>query len=812
MASTDDRRGTDGAGGGAAGGSAGGSAGGPANRLAGETSPYLLQHAHNPVDWRPWGPEAIEEARARDVPIFLSIGYSTCYWCHVMERESFESERIAALLNPRFVPVKVDREERPDLDELYMAATVLMNGHGGWPMSVFLEPDTLRPFWCGTYFPAEASPAMGGRPTFPQVLDAMSGAYAGQRENVRSQGAEVARAVEEHLAGAQASADLGQEQVADAVSGLLRSLDRVHGGFGGAPKFPQPVFLDFLLDARARADETTREAIDGAVRLTLDRMACGGVRDQVGGGFHRYSVDAHWLVPHFEKMLYDNAQLAAVYARSAAAYGDAEYARIARSTIDYVLWEMLDDGGAFHSAQDAEVDGREGLNYLWTKGEVEAALTGEGDAAFAVEVYGLAEGPNFKDPHHPGEPARNVLRLADRPEKLAAKRGETTEVFLARLGRVNAALLAARNTRRQPRLDDKVLTAWNGLMIAAMAVAARELAEPAYLAAAERAADFVMRTMIGSDGAGGQRLLRSYRAGVAKTPAFLEDHAFLAQALLEIARSLPERARGARVGQARLVMDLAREAFFDEATGAIYDTREGEADLFLRTRSTHDGAVPSGHSATLHALLDLAELTGVDAFRARAVAALATISGQVAGAPLGTVNAVRALLRMLLAGEDHAAALRSVGGTPRPRPGLALAADEALGAVEIYASVDRVAVGSDAPASLTIVVKIAEGYHVAAANPGDVAQGVMSLIPFRVGIAHGTGVAAYAAYPDGEAFGGPPAGPILVYRGTFELTVALEAAGAWTGRPLLTVTYQPCTDDACLAAATVELDIAIDRA
>ncbi|VAX41454.1 Uncharacterized protein YyaL, partial [hydrothermal vent metagenome] len=348
------------------------------NRLSREMSPYLLQHAHNPVAWWPWGEEAFAEARRRDVPIFLSIGYSTCYWCHVMERESFEHAEIAALLNECFVCIKVDREERPEVDNLYMAATQVSTGRGGWPMSLFLEPEQLRPFYCGMYFPAEAKPGMQG-PTFPQLLEGMAGAWAEQREGVVQQAAQIAEAVREHLAGgagaAGAPVPVGSRDVERAVERLLAGFDQVHGGFGAAPKFPQTVYAEFLLDAREQVSEpTTREAIDRVVRASLDAMAIGGIRDHVGGGFHRYATDAAWTVPHFEKMLYDQALLARLFVRAAAVYDDAEYKRVVREILEFVLREMTSTAGGFFSAQDAEVDGREGLNYLWTPTQIAEVL------------------------------------------------------------------------------------------------------------------------------------------------------------------------------------------------------------------------------------------------------------------------------------------------------------------------------------------------------------------------------------------------------------------------------------------------------
>jgi uncharacterized protein len=772
------------------------------NRLVHQTSPYLLQHAHNPVDWWPWCDEAFEEARRRNVPVFLSIGYSTCYWCHVMERESFENDDIAAQLNRDFVPIKVDREERPDVDEVNMAATVKMTGRGGWPMSVFLEPTQRRPFWCGTYFPP--TPARG-MPSFPQILASLAKAWQDQRDAIEQQSEEVAQAVREHLAAQRPPAQLGQEQVALAVQALLKIFDRTNGGFGTAPKFPQPVFLEFLLDARERAgDDSTADAIDQALRRTLDKMACGGIHDHVGGGFHRYAVDAYWLVPHFEKMLYDNAQLARVYARAARWFGDPFYEQVARNTLAYVQREMTHKDGGFFSAQDAEVDGREGLNYLWTPQEIRAALTDDpGDADFALHVYGLDQGPNFKDPHHPDEPARNVLRLEDRPERLAPRFNIPPETFNERLASINQRLYAARQTRKQPRLDDKVLAAWNGLMIGAFASAAREFEDPKLLVPAQKATDFILSRMTDSAGEGGERrLLRSWREGKATTPAFLEDHSFLIHGLLELRRADPTSA--SHLERAQALLGLAQAAFFDQ-TGAMYDTRDNATDLFVRTRSTHDGATPAGISVMLHDLLDLAELAGNAAHRTEALQSVITISSAISENPVGTINSTRALLRLLLT-DDGGGATARLGAVPAAPPPQRSAAD--LLPVEIYASLDRVSVAEDKPAELSLIIKIQTGYHVPAANPGD-SQAARAPIPFRVGIVNGAGVVAYADYPRGQPYGDPP---IDAYQGQFELPIALEREGNWSGRPLLSVTYQACTDTECLAPVTVELDIAIDAA
>ncbi|MCB9845882.1 MAG: thioredoxin domain-containing protein [Phycisphaeraceae bacterium] len=771
-----------------------------ANRLSKETSPYLLQHAHNPVDWHPWGPEAFALARERGVPIFLSIGYSTCYWCHVMERESFESEAIARLMNEKFVCVKVDREERPDVDDIYMASTMIMTGRGGWPMSCFLEPARLRPFWCGTYFPPEARQGMHG---FPQVLDAMSRAWAEQREQVNEQAEAVARAVREQLATRQTPTPVGHAEVEQAVGALLTSLDRTNGGFGGAPKFPQPVFLDLLASARARAgDEETRAALDHALRFTLDRMAIGGMRDQVAGGFHRYSVDAFWTIPHFEKMLYDNAQLAATYARAAEQYDDSYYRRVARETLDYVLREMtLEHEGqpaAFFSAQDAEVDGREGLNYLWTPAEVREVLD-EADADFIIEIYGLGQGPNFQDPHHPDQPPSSVLRLADRPDRLAEARGLTSEAFNLRLARLNSKLYEARSRRKQPRRDDKVLASWNGLMIAALAEASRVLNDRRYLDAASNAAGFILSNMVLDDAT----LLRSWRAGKARTTGFLEDYALVIKGLVSLHRArlaLGEvKARSKQLDTALRLLDRARALFGDVDAPGFFDTRADQPDLFVRTRTTHDGALPSGSSVMLHNLIDLYEITQEGTYLEQAIDALRALSPAIKASPIGTSCATLGLLRLLakdVAAFDGMSQERSAKAPPAKQ---APAGGES---VEVYASEDRLQVGQGKPAELRVRVTVPEGQHILAADPGPGGGGLM---PMRLGIVGGSGVFAYADYPAGAPYGQRQ--ELRVYKGAIELRVALERQGPWIGRPRLAVQFQACTERECLPPKVVELGV-----
>jgi uncharacterized protein YyaL (SSP411 family) len=770
------------------------------NRLARESSPYLLQHAHNPVDWYPWGEEAFAEARRRDVPIFLSVGYSTCYWCHVMERESFEDEATAKVMNSRFVCVKVDREERPEVDELSMAATVTFTGRGGWPTSVFLEPHGLRPFFAGTYFPPVER---HGMPPFTRVLEALSNAWADRRDEVLDQAAAIAEAVTQQLSAPTDPVALGPRHAQTAVAALLQTFDRADGGFGGAPKFPQPIFLEFLLDARERADEATRAAIDTAVRHTLDRMAVGGVRDHLAGGFHRYSVDRFWTVPHFEKMLYDQAQLAHAYARAAEAYDDASYRGVAAAVCDDVLRHFSPPGdpGAhgFYAAIDAEVDHREGLNYLWTPDEVNEVLSPE-DAAFARAVYGLDHPANFQDPHHPHEPARWVLRLEQRTDRLALAMGTSPEAFTNRLAAINAALLTHRMTRKQPGTDDKVLAAWNGLMIAGLVKVAEVL--PAregrgLYEAAAHAARFILDHMR-SPGGG---LLRSSRLGRASVQAPLEDHAFVVQGLLALARST-------LAGDDSFLPDavaLSEHAIrvFGDGHGGFFDTPADRPDLFVRARSIHDGATPSAVGVMLHNLLDLHAMTGEDQWLDQAVALLASVSGSVDAAPLGALNPVRAVLRMMELGEAMD------GRYTFSQEQAALVRPPAAAPVRVLADTEEVIVSTDAPGSFRVALEIQPGYHIVAANPG--AAG-LKLVPLRVGLTRGSGVAVYADYPPGDAFGVEGVGEILVHHGRVELLVVLEhqpGVGASPGTPVLGVSYQACTDTECSPPRTVELEIAV---
>jgi hypothetical protein len=568
------------------------------NRLIRETSPYLLQHAHNPVDWYPWGEEALARAKAEDKPILLSIGYSACHWCHVMERESFENESVAALMNRSFVNIKVDREERPDLDDIYMAATLALNGgQGGWPMTVFLTPDQ-RPFFAGTYFP----PADGfGRPGFSTLLTHIAETWERRRDDLVAQ----ADALTAHLreqAGTAPAGSVGEEQIRAAVRELEAGFDATYGGFGRAPKFPPATQLCLLLRHHRRTGDA---AVLNMVTKTLDCMAQGGMYDQIGGGFARYSTDDRWFVPHFEKMLYDNALLAKAYLEGYQVTGNPFFGRIAREILDYILREMTDPAGGFCSATDADSEGEEGKFFVWTPSEVEALL-GPEEGGRLCAYYDITDEGNWEGKSIPHTP-RSV-------ERVASRLGIAAEALRASLDTGRAQLYEARRKRVPPGLDDKILTAWNGMMVGAMAEGSRILGEACYLAAASRAADFLLATLRRPDG----RLLRTHRKGTAHLDAYLEDYAFLAEGLLDLyeaggdARYLREAARLAE----RIVAD------FGEDGGGFYDTARDHEALIVRHKDGADGAIPSANAVAASVLARLsAHLVRPD-LRERAVSAI----------------------------------------------------------------------------------------------------------------------------------------------------------------------------------------------
>lgn len=589
----------------------------PANRLAAETSPYLLQHARNPVDWFPWGPDALARAKLLDRPIFLSIGYAACHWCHVMERESFEDEATAAVLNAHFVPVKVDREERPDLDQLYMGAVQAMTGQGGWPMSVFLTPDG-RPFFGGTYFP---DTPRHGMPSFRQVLEGVRQAWTTQRTQVEEAGSRLVAALVDAQRAAPADGEVPPATVlAEAAAGIEASFDAVHGGWGRAPKFPQPMTVALLLRRHLVTGDARPLEI---ARASLDAMAAGGIRDQLGGGFHRYATDERWLVPHFEQMLYDNAQLARVYLHAWALTGDEAYREVATGTLDYLLRELRTDDGGFAASQDADTNGEEGATFVWTAAEVREAL---GDAAplFAA-AYGVTDAGNWE--------GRTILSRVRGDAELAERFGLDAGDVRARLATARAVLHDRRRRRPQPARDDKVLAGWNGLAIGALADAARLLAahdgeEAApYREAAIGAAEAVLGGLLGADG----RLRRSWKDGRASADGVLEDHALLAEGLLALYEAThDERWFRASAGLADAMLDR-----FADPAGGFYDTAADGETLIVRPRDLQDNAVPSGNAMAVTVLLRLGALTGTGRYLAAAERALALVGPYLARYPTG---------------------------------------------------------------------------------------------------------------------------------------------------------------------------------
>ncbi|MDQ6766064.1 MAG: thioredoxin domain-containing protein, partial [Verrucomicrobiota bacterium] len=594
------------------------SAGARRNQLAQEKSPYLLQHADNPVDWMPWGEAAFLKARAEDKPIFLSIGYSTCHWCHVMAHESFEDNATAEIMNREFVNIKVDREERPDVDRVYMTFVQATTGHGGWPMSVWLTPE-LKPFVGGTYFPPEDR---YGHPGFKRVLERIAGAWRQDRAKIAEQGTRIIEALNESAMHQEASGEsLGAGTLDAAYLQIARSYDAHEGGFGGAPKFPRPVTLNFLLRmyARDRAGATGRNALEMTL-LTLRKMAAGGMHDHLGGGFSRYSVDAFWHVPHFEKMLYDQAQLASVYLDAFQITHDAQYANVARDVLDYVRREMTAPEGGFYSAEDADSiiehgkpEHAEGAFYVWTNEEIERALGSSAELfAFHYGVERNGNAPAGADPH--GEFAgKNILikrhSIAESAEQFSTTQERVRELLTA----ARATLFALRAKRPRPHLDDKIITGWNGLMISAFARAAQVLDDADYLAAAEGAARCV-RTHLYDDAR--KTLVRNYRGGRSAVDGFADDYAFVIQGLLDLYEASfdIEWLRFALVLQ-----DTQDRLFYDPQAGGYFSVTGNDPSILLRMKEDNDGAEPAASSVAALNLLRLAQIRSDDHLRERAV-------------------------------------------------------------------------------------------------------------------------------------------------------------------------------------------------
>jgi uncharacterized protein YyaL (SSP411 family) len=597
------------------------------NRLASEKSPYLLQHAHNPVDWQPWDEQAFAKARSEDKPIFLSVGYSTCHWCHVMERESFESAEIAALLNRHFVPIKVDREERPDVDRIYMHFVQASTGSGGWPMSVWLTPD-LKPFFGGTYFPPENR---YGRAGFATLLERLAEAWKSDRDAILESAQKVIEQLEQQASVSSGGRKPDQAALESGFNIFRRTFDSRYGGFGEAPKFPRPSVHNFLLRYYSR---TQNEEAAQMVLATLRAMAKGGMNDQLGGGFHRYSVDEKWFVPHFEKMLYDQAQLAISYLEAFQITADQGYASIARQIFDYVQRDMTDRAGGFFSAEDAdsvidpahpEIKG-EGAYYIWSQSEIES-VAGQPAAKWFAYAYGVEEGGNVHNDPHEEFTGENILYQAHTIEDTARHFERPFEEVQAAVLQVERKLLEARSQRVPPHLDDKILTAWNGLMISAFARGGAILNEPRYADSARRAARFVIERMYNPETG---ILLRRFREDEAAIPGFLDDYAFFTQALLDLYEAQFDPLDLELAGR---LSDKMLELFEDGANGAFFSTGPDDASLVMRIKEDYDGAEPSGNSVAVLNLLRLAQMTGNPRYRESADKALEAFASRINTTP-----------------------------------------------------------------------------------------------------------------------------------------------------------------------------------
>ncbi len=751
------------------------------NRLVLETSPYLRQHAHNPVDWFPWGEEAFERARAEDKPVFLSIGYSTCHWCHVMERESFDNVEVARLMNELFVCVKVDREQRPDIDDIYMTAVHVTRQRGGWPMSSFLLPDR-RPFFGATYFPPGQ---------FVDLMRQVESAWRERRDELETSAARIADLVRRITAARGASKNLGRAVIGEAVQVLVASTDRVHGGFGAAPKFPNETNLLLLLEEALRTGD--RAPLDAAL-LSLRAMARGGLHDQVGGGFHRYSVDGRWLVPHFEKMLYNQAHLLRAYALAYRLTGDPLLARVARETANYVLRDMTSPRGAFHSATDADseaADGEsvEGEFFAWTKEQMRQALDPD-DADLAVRLFGVTEAGNFEH--------RNILFLDRALDESAADLGLPLDELLDRLDAIRERLYRVRERRPHPLRDDKVLTSWNGMMIRALAEAAEALSEPSWVEAAARAADFVWRHNRRDDGG----LWRVWLDGEASTPGLVQDYAHLVHAFVALHDATSDDKwleRSSRVSAEMIerFRDPGPAPAEEEAPaaprlgGGFFIAERERANLLIaQPRSPTDGAVPSGNSVAVRALAELGRRTGD---RNAAEAALATVAAFGAN-----IERMPTAYTYMLTGLAVA-----LDGDAGPR------ATAAAGAVAIAATLRH---GADAGAvDVDIDLTIKEGWHLNGPEPlRD------DLIGTTILGAGGRFEITGLRYPQPRRTRfDAQSGDVLVYEGRQRISLSLAPVGGVPDPPPVSIPVslqlQACNDRLCLPPETVALEVPLAR-
>lgn len=771
------------------------------NALIHETSPYLLLHAHNPVDWYPWGPEALDRAKAENKPIFLSVGYSTCYWCHVMERKVFSDPAIADLMNALFINIKVDREERPDLDEIYMTATQIMTGSGGWPNSVFLTPDLL-PFFGGTYFPPEDS---RGRPGFPRVLQALHEVWTNQQTEVIAQAKKITEVIIQATAAAPASVNetlLDQKLISAAVQTLQSRYDTIYGGFGSAPKFPSAMNLELLLSEYQREpSESTLEMVTN----TLDKMAYGGMYDQIGGGFHRYSVDAKWLVPHFEKMLYDNALLAKVYLHTYQLTKNPLYRRVAEEIFRFVSREMTSAEGGFYSALDAEVDAEEGKSYLWTQKQIQKIL-GKKDAKLLMQVYGVDKGPNF-------EGGTNILYLPVPISSVAKSLKKSADDLRSELEPLKAKLLAAREQRKQPLLDTKVIASWNGLMIDAFAYGYEVLGDRRYRHVAEKAARFNLKYLRAADG----QLMRTYRDGVAKYNGYLDDYAFLGRGLLGLYQATEEESW---LAEAESLTDTMNSLFWDDQNGGFYFTLANQKYLVVRTKNPYDSSLPSGNAVATNNLFILAQQLGKKDYLDKAEKTLQSFGGMMEQSPDAFMHMLFATTRYFSTDwtkirtthqeQSNQFGLNTEGtteinlfGLPKvPQP----SEEEVLTLVASIPSKGAIVPGN--AFDVEVKVELAEGWHINA-NPSSWDL----LIPTTVSVSPDASVEILSVtYPEGIPFNADwRETPISVYEGNITVRMKLKLKPGETIEkvfPLnIDVRYQACDAHRCFPPSTATIPL-----
>ena len=756
----------------------------PSNHLIHETSPYLLQHAHNPVNWYSWGKEALERAEKEDKPIFISIGYSTCYWCHVMEVESFENEEVAGILNEHFIAIKVDREERPDLDEQYMLATQLMTGRGGWPNSVWLTPDG-RPWMAGTYFP---------KAQFMQILTRLAKLWKTNRVEIERQANQLSRAIRQIGTGKniQAGKPLSRQLVDKALEDLQQAFDKTNGGFVGAPKFPPHSAMRLLIHEYRRSED---KDLLKMITRTLDAMSAGGIRDHVGGGFHRYATDGHWFLPHFEKMLYDNAQLMRAYTDGFLLTGDRRYRQVVHDIFSWVQREMTDPSGGFYSAIDAGAVGEEGKFYVWGYDEILDVL-GKRDGNVFVNAYGIEKGGNFREEARGHKQGLNILHMSKGDNILGKGRELDPRQMETNLKAMRDKLLAVRNRRPHPHKDDKILASWNGLMIGSLAYAGLQLNEPLYTEAAGRAARFILDNMVTEKG----QLLRSYRAKQAKLPGYLDDYAFLAEGLFELYEADGDKRW---VEQARNLANTILKDFQDESNGGFFFVTAEHKDLLLRSKNLHGGGnVPSANGIAVLVLLKLGRTTGEESYIQAGRRAIESLSGLMWQSPRNSGTLILATAMNL---EAAAAANAPAPAGDPADPDVRHAQSQV--SIELFAS--RLNVKPGQTFNVAVALEIAKGWHLYGPNPK-----VGFLVPSTVSLKSNAAVTA------GE--------PVMPKTRTLEDLVLHETVEIYKGRiwfmiPLTVgkdvgagettleweVRTQACDDRQCLAPQTTTLRLPI---